>query len=412
MTLTKEKPQTAEPITIHLDADNVTEAVASSVNTAQMPKVMQPGDKNNLQSIVRLDNTGKPDLSKYSAAEIAEYRKHASALTTAEPNSILNFGLELQNKLAGYSDQFLTNIRVFDAGAIGSSINDLLNEVNYIDIDPSQQSGLKRFLSKIPGLKKIVMNTKQIFSRYDSVSKNIDGIVKKLDEGRLTIIKDNNQLQSLFNQNVEYIKQLEELIIAGQIRYDELLAEVNDMEANRENYQDYEIADKRDFVQRLEKRLSDMAITRVITIQSLPQIRLVQNNNNTMVEKIQSSVVTTIPIWKNQLSIAVTLMRQQNMLAINNKMYETTNVILKKNSEMLKSNSIDVANQNERSVVSIDTLKQVNSDLISTIQEIKKIQEQGTTQRAVVARELETLEKDLKGQVLGTGAGTTSLGAH
>ncbi len=398
MTLIKEKP-----ITINLNAEDVTGYEPGTV-AKPMPTVMQQSDKNNLQSIVRLDNTGKPDLSKYSAAEIAEYRKHAAALTTAEPNSILNFGLELQNKLAGYSDQFLTNIRVFDAGAIGSSINDLLNEVNYIDIDPSQQSGLKRFLSKIPGLKKIVMNTKQIFSRYDSVSKNIDGIVKKLDEGRLTIIKDNNQLQSLFNQNVEYIKQLEELILAGHIRYDELLAEVNDMEANRENYQDYEIADKRDFVQRLEKRLSDMAITRVITIQSLPQIRLVQNNNNTMVEKIQSSVVTTIPIWKNQLSIAVTLMRQQNMLAINNKMYETTNVILKKNSEMLKSNSIDVANQNERSVVSIDTLKQVNSDLISTIQEIKKIQEQGTTQRAVVARELEALEKDLKGQVLGTGS--------
>lgn len=393
-----------------MDTTNTNIEDAQIIDDNQKPVVatpqVEPTNKvvnANAVSIISLDKSGKPDLSKYSSQEIDKFTKMGNSLKTQDSNSILNFGLELQNKLAGHSDSFLQNVRSFDAGEIGGSINNLLAEVNYIDIDPSQQSGLKRIMMQIPGLKNLMMSTKKIFQKYDTVSNNIDGIVKKLDQGRLTIIKDNNQLQSLFEQNIEYIKELEQLIVAGHIKYDELDKEMKLMEMNPEQYEDYQIADSKEFLNRLSKRLADMSITRVITIQSLPQIRLVQNNNMTMVEKIQSSVTTTIPLWKNQIAIAVALMRQKNILDVQEKIYDTTNTILKKNSEMLKVNSIAVAKQNERGVVGIETLRQVNQDLVSTLNDIKRIKEEGEATRKTAMKELEVLENDLKKNVLQLG---------
>lgn len=375
----------------------VIEVVNTTVQSTPTNKVTNASNV----SIISLDKqTGRPDMSKYTPQEIQKFTQMGNALKTTDSNSILNFGLELQNKLAGHSDSFLNNVRSFDAGEIGGSINNLLSEVNYIDIDPSQQSAFKRIMLQIPGLKNLVMSTKKIFQKYDTVSNNIDGIVKKLDQGRLTIIKDNNQLQGLFEKNVEYIKELEELIVSGHIRQEELEKEIKEMEMNPEQYQDYEISDKKEFVNRLSKRLADMAITRIITIQSLPQIRLVQNNNLTMCEKIQSSITTTIPLWKNQISIAVALMRQKNILDVQEKIYDTTNTILKKNSEMLKVNSIAVAKQNEQGVASLETLRAVNQDLVSTLNDIKRIKEEGEATRKNIAKELEVLETDLKKNVL------------
>jgi len=393
-----------------MDTNNTSIEDAQIIDETQKPVVqsvqVEPTNKvvnANAVSIISLDKSGKPDLSKYSSQEIDKFTKMGDSLKTKDSNSILNFGLELQNKLAGHSDSFLQNVRSFDAGEIGGSINNLLAEVNYIDIDPSQQSGLKRIMMQIPGLKNLMMSTKKIFQKYDTVSNNIDGIVKKLDQGRLTIIKDNNQLQSLFEQNIEYIKDLEQLIVAGHIKYDELDKELKLMEMNPEQYEDYQISDSREFLNRLSKRLADMAITRVITIQSLPQIRLVQNNNMSMVEKIQSSVTTTIPLWKNQIAIAVALMRQKNILDVQEKIYDTTNTILKKNSEMLKINSIAVAKQNERGVVAIDTLRQVQQDLVSTLNDIKRIKDEGEVTRKSAMKELEVLENELKKNVLQLG---------
>jgi uncharacterized protein YaaN involved in tellurite resistance len=324
----------------------------------------------------------------------------STALKTNDVNSILNFGAELQNNLAKYSDTFLNSVKAFDAGEIGISITDLLTEINYIDIDPSENGTFKRILLSIPGLKNLVMNTKKIFQKYDTISGNIDGIIKKLEKGKLTILKDNVNLQNLFEQNLMYINKLEELIIGGQIKYNELESELSAMESNIAEYQDYEISDKREFLTRLSKRLTDMQITRTITIQSLPQIRLVQNNNVTMVEKIQSSVTTTIPIWKNQISIAVALMRQKGILDVQKKISDTTNLILNKNAEMLKQNSIDVAKENEKTIVSMETLHNVNQKLIETLTEVKRIKEEGEASRRDVAKQLESLEKELKANVL------------
>jgi len=359
---------------------------------------------------MKLDKaTGRPDYSKLDAQELARYKQIGSALNPTDANSILNYGQQLQNKLAGFSDSFLNNVRAFDAGEIGGSITDLLTNVNMIDIDPSQKPMIQRMLMTIPGVKNIIMNTKKMFQKYDSVSKNIDGITAKLDHGRLTLVKDNEQLEKLFKDNVQYIKDLEELIIGGHLTMDELNKELAEMERNSDQFEDYVISDKKDFINRLSKRLTDMQLTRMIVIQSLPQIRLVQTNNLTMMDKIQASVSTTIPLWRNTLSVAVALQRQGKMAEVVEKVTETTNTMLIKNAEMLKANSVSIAKQNEKGVVEIETLKKVQADLISTLNDIRKIKEEGEIKRRTVGKELEVLEASLEKEVLGIAQKNTDL---
>lgn len=378
-----------------------TEPLVTGTATIERPEPVVVGTQAAAPtSLATINNDGKPDLSKYSPAEIEKFKQKSVALKVNDATSVLNFGADVQSKIASTSNAFLTNVRAFDAGEIGSSITDLLAEINYIDIDPTSQPAWKRILMQIPGLKNVVINTQKIFQKYDSVSGNIESIVNKLDQGRVTIAKDNNQLEMLFNQNLEQIKGLEELLVIGHLKKEELEEEIRVMRLNTAEYEEYQINDKVEFVNRLAKRLHDIALTRMITIQSLPQIRLVQNNNIVMAEKIQQSIVTTIPIWKQQLAIGVALMRQQNNLKVQQQIYDTTNKILAKNADMLKQNSIDVAKQNERGVVDIATLQANQQKLVETLNEIKQIKEQGEATRREADKVLVQLEQEITKNVL------------
>ena len=247
--------------------------------------------------------------------------------------------------------------------------------------------------------KNLFVDVKKLFQKYDVVINNVDKITNKVKAGRLNSIKDNSSLQTMFDSNVSYIHQMEELIISGQLKYNELSLKLAEMEGRPADYQDYEIADLRDFLSRLDKRLADMKIVRFIMIQSLAQIRVVQNNNTSIAEKAQSIVSTTIPVWKNQLTLAVALQRQKANVEMQKKISDTTNTILQKNADMLKQNSIDVARENEKTVVSIDTLKMTTQSLIETLNEVKQIHEAGAQSRRVLDGELKTLETELKKNV-------------
>jgi uncharacterized protein YaaN involved in tellurite resistance len=204
----------------------------------------------------------------------------------------------------------------------------------------------------------------------------------------------------MFDGNVGLIKEMERHIIAGQIRFKELSEELALMEANSSQYQDYQIADKRNFSSRLDKRLADMKIVRFIMLQSLAQIRVVQNNNTSIAEKAQSILTTTMPVWKNQLTLAVALQRQKQNIEVQRKVSETTNTILQKNAEMLKQNSIEVARENENTIVSLETLKNTTKSLIETLTEVKQIHDKGTETRRELDAGLQSLEAELKKGVI------------
>ncbi|MGN8055911.1 toxic anion resistance protein [Pedobacter sp. 22163] len=348
---------------------------------------------------VKLDKDGNVDLEKITSEETLKYNEIGKSLEPSDVNSILNYGSDAQNSMEKYSNEFLSSVRTYNSGEVGGLINELLTELNYIDVSELEQSAFKNFISKIPFLKSLVVDVKKLFQKYDVVVNNIDKITNKIKAGRLNSIKDNSSLQTMFDSNVGYIHQMEELIIAGQMKYNELNIKLAEMEGRPADYQDYEIADLRDFISRLDKRLADMKIVRFIMLQSLAQIRVVQNNNTSIAEKAQSIVSTTIPVWKNQLTIAVALQRQKANVEMQKKISDTTNTILQKNAEMLKQNSIDVAKENEKTVVSLETLKRTTSSLIETLNEVKQIHEAGAQSRRVLDGELKTLETELKKNV-------------
>ncbi|WP_114939324.1 toxic anion resistance protein [Mucilaginibacter endophyticus] len=345
---------------------------------------------------MKVDKQGNVNLDAIPNQDLQKYGEIGKDINPSDVNSILNYGVEVQNSMEKYSNNFLTSVRTYNSGEVGGLINELLTELNYIDVDELNQNAFTSFISHIPFMKKLVVDTKKLFQKYDTVVNNIDKITNKIKAGRVNSLKDNSSLQTMFDSNVTYIKQMEELIIAGQLKYNELNEKLAVMDGNPTAYQDYEIADLRDFVNRLDKRLADLKVVRFIMMQSLAQIRVVQNNNTTIAEKAQSIVSTTIPVWKNQLTIAVALNRQKENVEMQKKISDTTNTILQKNAEMLKQNSIDVARENEKTVVSLDTLKKTTSSLIETLTEVKRIHDEGTANRRTLNTELQNLETELK----------------
>ena len=355
----------------------------------------------NAAPAVLVDREGNVNLTQLQSEEREKYEVLANSIDETNPGSIVNFGAELQKTLTNQSDSFLGNVRRSNSGEVGGLINDLLVELNYVDVEELNGNKVKSFLSKLPFMKKVMTQVENLFAKYDKIINNIEQISYKVNAGIITSTKDNAVLQTIFESNVNSIKQIEGLVIAGNIRMERAAAELTQMEAAPQNFQDYQIADKRDFIARLDRRMADLKVVRVIMMQSLPQIRLVQNNNVSIAEKAQTILTTTLPVWKNQLSLAVAMYRQQQNIEIQQKVSSTTEEILRKNAERLGQNSINVARANEQTIVSVETLKETTSMLINTLNEVKQIQKQGADNRRKLDQDLQTLEHELKANVRG-----------
>lgn len=366
--------------------------------TPSMSQSLQPDPA---APAVLMDRDGNVNLNQIQQQDRAKYEMVANAIDETNPGSIVNFGSELQKTLANQSDSFLSNVRRSNSGEVGELINNLLVELNYVDVDEINNGGVKGFLSKIPFMKKMLTQVDNLFAKYDKITNNIDQISHKVNAGIITSTKDNAVLQTIFDSNVNSIKAIEDLVIAGNLRMEKAALELANMEANVQNFADYQIADKIDFINRLDRRLADLKVVRLIMMQSLPQIRLVQNNNVSIAEKAQTILTTTLPVWKNQLSLAVAMHRQQQNIEIQQKVSQTTEDILKKNAERLGQNSRNVARANEQTIVSAETLKETTVMLINTLNEVKQIQKQGTESRRKLDQDLQTLESELKANIRG-----------
>lgn len=346
-----------------------------------------------------IDKNGNVDISQINTLDVQKYDSLTNSIDEQNPSSVLNFGSELQNSLANQSDSFLNNVRKSNSGEVGELINKLLVELNYVDVDELEGNSVKKFLKKIPFFNKMVASVETMFVKYDKIVNNISDISNKVNAGIINSTKDNAVLQTIFTGNVESVKKIEDYIIAGTLKMQKSSEELALMETNPANYQDYQIADKREFINRLDRRLADLKVVRFIILQSLPQIRLIQNNNVSIAEKAQTILTTTLPVWKNQLTLAVAMHRQQQNIEVQKKVSSTTEEILRKNAQRLQQNTIDVAKANEQTIVSIDTLRETTSSLINTLNEVKQIQQQGSQSRQQLDVELKNLEDTLKKQI-------------
>lgn len=355
------------------------------------PKVEQ---KNQVKLI---DSNGVIDLSSLSEEDKARYSKMNSVIQLGDINSIANYGTDLTNTMSKFNNEFLKAVRSPQSGEIGDLINNLLGELSYIDVDELKTpTKIKRIMRKVPILRSMVTSVDKLLRKYDSISSNVDEIANKISATRINTLRDNNDLQIMFDDNIVYGKQIEELIIAAKIKQQEIGNQLAEMQANADKYEAHEIQDVQEFYHTLERRIGEMLTLRFIIKQSLPQIRTIQYNNIAIADKANSIIATTIPVWKNQLSIAVALQNQQSNIEAQRKVTEVTNTILKKNSEMIHQNSIEVAKETERGVVDIETLRETTTKLIETITEVKRIHEEGATKRKQAEEDIMKLESTLE----------------
>ena len=356
----------------------------------------------------RLSDTGEIDVNLIPAQKKAYYNEIAKVLDEKDLTSIASYGSDLQRAMDTYSSDFLK--QSFDSNnSIESAqlISNLLGELHEVNIDDLEApSAWKRFLRKIPGLRRLVVSVEQIKAKYDTIEKNIDGIVQKLETARQIAIRDNNNLQKQFENNVDYVEQLGELIIAGKIKSQELEKLIEDMKANSEEYDDYQISDVEEYKNSLDKRLTDLTMLRYAFKQSLTQIRIIQRTNIMNANNTEQQIAMTIPLWKNQLSLAVALYDQKQTLEISSKVADTTNEIFKKNAEMMKTQAIEVAKQNQRTVIDIETLRKTTSDLLTTVEGVQKAQLEGAQKRAAAEQELFKLEKQMSQTAIGVATST------
>jgi uncharacterized protein YaaN involved in tellurite resistance len=255
-------------------------------------------------------------------------------------------------------------------------------------------------------LSNLFNSVERFFAKYEKIGGQIDRIVNQLSDSKQTLMRDISMLDLLYKQNIEYLHNLDLFIAGGKIRLEELKSTmVPKLEAQAKGSGDpmdaQKLNDFKQFLDRLEKKIYDLQLSRMIAIQTSPQVRLIQNNDSALVEKIQSSIMTTIPLWKSQIVIAISLLRQQKALKVQKAVTDETNELLMKNSEMLKDGSIGVAKEMERGIVEIETLKKTNDDLIATIEETLRIQEDGRAKRAAAEQDLTKLESDLKAKLIG-----------
>ncbi|WP_411756822.1 toxic anion resistance protein [Staphylococcus epidermidis] len=315
---------------------------------------------------------------------------------------LLKYGVNLQQKMSHFSHQILDDVQSKDMGPVGETLSQLmgkLKSVNPNDINPEKQSRLKRLF------KRTKASINEVFSRMQSVSSQIDRITIQLEKHKDQLTKDVEFLDQLYQENKTYFDNVSLYILAAQKKKKEILTEtipqLREKAHQTGNQMDIQAtADMEQFVDRLDKRIYDLQLSRQIAIQTAPQIRMIQNVNQALAEKIQSSILTSIPLWKNQMAIALTLMRQRNAVSAQRSVTDTTNELLTQNASMLKKNTIETAVENERGIVDIETLKTTQNDIIETIEQTLQIQEDGRQKRQVAEKELNELEQDLKQHLL------------
>ncbi|MBK5444643.1 MULTISPECIES: toxic anion resistance protein [Peribacillus] len=337
-----------------------------------------------------------PEENRAKAYQLAEQ------IDPTNHQAMISYGTPAQSKLLTFSNSMLEHVQKKDVGEVGDIISDLMKKLNDLSPDelkPDKPSFFARMFGKLTG------SVQEVLSKYQKTGAQIDRISVKLDRSKNILLSDIVILEKLYETNKEYFQALNVYIAAGEIKLEEIHEKTipelkKSAELSNDQMKFQEVNDMRQFAERLDKRLYDLKLSREITIQSAPQIRLIQNTNQALVEKIQSSIMTAIPLWKNQVAIALTLIRQRHAVEAQKQVSKTTNDLLLKNSEMLKINTIETAKENERGLVDIETLKNTQANLISTLEETMRIQEEGRHKRRHAEQELAAMENELKQKLL------------
>ncbi|HJB78195.1 MAG TPA: toxic anion resistance protein [Candidatus Nosocomiicoccus stercorigallinarum] len=317
-------------------------------------------------------------------------------------DALIAYGANAQSQLSKFSHDMLNQVQSKEIGPVGDSLKQLMSKLKEIDPEELTKQN-KNVFQRLFG--KVNRSVNELLAKHKSVASQVDRISVQLESSKDLLIRDVNLLDQLYDENKAYFEALNVYIKAAELKKEELesttlptLQEKASQSNNQMATQD--VNDMIQYINRLDKRIHDLKLSRQITLQSAPQIRMIQNINQSLAEKIQSSILTSIPLWKNQMAIALTLLNQESASKAQKAVTDTTNELLTKNSEMLKQNALRTAEENERGIVDIETLKHTQDNLLETIEETLRIQTEGKAQRQQAEKELVSMEEELKTRLL------------
>ena len=340
----------------------------------------------------------KLDIERLSPAEQAAVREFSKQIDVTDTNLVLSYGSAAQKNISDFSGQALNKVRTKDMGEVGNMLSNLVVELKGLN-EEEKAKGIKGLF------KKAEKNLAVTKAKFDKAEVNVDKITGQLQQHQVVLSQDIAAMDKMVELNQAYFKELTMYIIAGKLRVQELRA--NELQALREKAEksglpeDAQAAnDFANLIGRFEKKLHDLELTRTISLQMGPQIRMIQNNDLLMTEKIQTAIVNTIPLWKQQMVLALSMYHSQQAMEASHAVSEVTNDLLLHNAEALHTGSVEVAKESERGIVDLETLKKTNQHLIDTLEEVRKIQDEGRERRAQAELELGRIEGELKQKLL------------
>ncbi|MCL2860389.1 MAG: toxic anion resistance protein [Oscillospiraceae bacterium] len=337
------------------------------------------------------------NYEKLTDGEKKAVDEFVTKIDVTNTNLALQYGASVQTKLSKFSDTVLGNVRTKNAGEVGGLLTNLVVQIK--DFDSGLEAQDKKGIAGIFGSAK--KQLEKLVLKYDKIENNIARIERQLEDHKLDMMKDIAIFDAMYQKNLEYFKEISLYIIAGDKKIEELknvtLPELKKVAEESGDQADIQaVSDMTNVISRFEKKIYDLKTTRIISLQMAPQIRLIQNNDSELIEKIQSSLINTIPLWKNQIIISLGITNASKALDAQKQVTEMTNEMLKKNSELLKQGTVKIAKESEKAIVDVETLKKTNTDIIDTIDSVIKIHQNGAEKRAEAEAELQTIEEELK----------------
>ena len=341
----------------------------------------------------------KLDISSLSPAEQAAVRDFSEKIDIKNTDQVMNYGSAAQKNISEFSDAALSSVKTKDLGECGDMLSELVVELKGLNFDEEEKKG---FLGLFKKASQTIAEKK---AQFDKAEVNVDKIVEELEKHEITLMKDISMMDKMYEKNEEYMKELTMYILAGKLKIEHLRnVELPEYVAKAKETglpEDAQAAnDFANLIGRFEKKIHDLELTRTISVQMAPQIRMVQNNDSLMAEKIRSSIVNTIPLWKNQRVLALSLYHSEQAMQAQRNVTDVTNELLMKNAKTLHQGSVNVAKESERGIVDMETLKQTNLELIATLDEVRQIQDDGRARRAQAEDELARIEGELKDKLL------------
>ena len=344
-------------------------------------------------------NTKEYDLSSLSPAEQAAVRTFSDKIDVMNTEQVRHYGSSAQKNISDFSDAALGTVRTKDLGEVGNMLGDLVVELKGLNFDAEQKKGLKGLF------RKPAQSVAELKASYNKAEANVDSIVEALEKHEITLMKDISLMDKMYDKNQEYLKELTMYILAGKLRIEQLRnEELPKYKARAQETglpEDAQAAnDFSNMIGRFEKKIHDLELTRTISVQMAPQIRMIQNNDSLMAEKIRSSIMNTIPLWKSQMVLALSQYHSDQAMKAQREVTDVTNSLLMKNAEALHQGSVNIAKEAERGIVDIETLKKTNMELIQTLDEVRQIQDEARTKRMQAEQELTQIEGELKQKLL------------